>query len=78
MKKCSSQPYTQLVGFSLIHSFPSVATDPCEVNKGGCEHQCVYVENEKYKCECDPGFVLNEDRHSCDSKFEEPPLTFLS
>ncbi|XP_013396611.1 uncharacterized protein LOC106163541 [Lingula anatina] len=38
--------------------------DECQTNKGGCSHTCMnsYLS---YRCVCDAGYQLNEDKHSC-------------
>ncbi|KAJ0055756.1 hypothetical protein NL108_011379, partial [Boleophthalmus pectinirostris] len=37
----------------------------CEDENGGCEHICKQTEDH-YVCECDGGYVLGQDKHSCD------------
>ena len=38
--------------------------DECEHQNGGCVHHCTNMIG-SYECECDPGFILLADHHSC-------------
>ena len=42
-----------------------LSIDECAVNNGGCEHQCVDTP-ESYYCECDSGYELSDNEHTCD------------
>ena len=50
--------------------FVSLLTDvkECAINRGGCSHSCVEEEG-GYHCECNSGYVLAVDRHTCAGKF---------
>ena len=43
---------------------PCATDDECTVNNGGCDHKCVNT-NDSYYCECNPGYTLKPDGHSC-------------
>lgn len=38
---------------------------PCSVNNGGCDHQCLVVNDYKQRCECNTGYKLMADAKSC-------------
>ena len=40
----------------------------CATGNGGCSHTCIHTAHNEYKCECDPGFVLHENKHFCVGK----------
>lgn len=40
------------------------ATDPCALNRGGCEQHCVN-DNGRAVCQCYQGLTLGPDRKSC-------------
>ena len=46
----------------------SVDLDECQVVNGGCEHTCVNTYG-SYYCECDDGYSLNEDKHTCTREY---------
>ena len=40
----------------------------CEEHNGGCDQICLNKEgivNRGYECDCDEGFILGRDGHSC-------------
>ncbi|CAG5130412.1 unnamed protein product [Candidula unifasciata] len=39
-------------------------TDECTVDNAGCQHICKNTIG-SYQCECDSGFILDSDMHSC-------------
>ena len=43
-------------------------TDECSENNGGCQHVCNNTEG-SFACSCNEGYVLAEDRLSCNSEF---------
>jgi len=52
---------------SLNASF-APAVHSCSVNKGGCEQECVQLGEDRYKCQCRPGYQLKRDARSCEGK----------
>ncbi len=50
-----------------VGSFPAV--NSCSVKNGGCEHRCVDLGNEKYKCECRSNYQLKRDGKHCECEF---------
>jgi hypothetical protein len=42
-------------------------TDVDECRGSPCQHNCANTEG-SYSCSCDPGFILNADRHTCTAK----------
>ena len=40
------------------------STDECLSENGGCDHICIDTA-EAYECQCNMGFVLGVDGHSC-------------
>lgn len=44
--------------------FPVV--NSCSVKNGGCEHRCVDLGNEQYKCECRSNYQLKRDGKHCE------------
>ncbi|XP_029468950.1 endosialin [Rhinatrema bivittatum] len=47
----------------------------CDESNAGCDHVCV-DEEVGYYCECDEGYVLMEDGHSCSSPCESNPCEY--
>ena len=43
---------------------PIVLVNECTVRNGGCEHTCVDTVD-SYYCECNNGYALEEDAHTC-------------
>lgn len=43
--------------------------DECRVNNGGCEQNCFNREG-SYDCDCERGYRLADDRHSCEDRNE--------
>ena len=39
-------------------------------DKGGCEHDCVNTDG-SYRCECEAGYRLANDGHTCEDKCED-------
>ncbi|XP_047115483.1 fibrillin-3-like [Schistocerca piceifrons] len=46
-----------------------VDIDECQVNNGGCDHECENT-NGGSRCKCRPGFFLMEDQKRCDDRDE--------
>lgn len=44
------------------------AVNSCSVNKGGCEQDCVQLGEDRYKCQCRPGYQLKRDARSCEGE----------
>ena len=44
-----------------------VDVNECLSNNGGCEQICTNREG-SFECSCNPGFTLNSDGFTCDSK----------
>ena len=38
--------------------------NPCLINNGGCNQTCINTFG-SYMCECNDGYVLARDKHSC-------------
>lgn len=47
--------------------FPVVSS--CSVKNGGCEHRCVDLGSEQYKCECRSNYQLKRDGKHCECEF---------
>ena len=45
--------------------FPDL--NECLSNNAGCDHRCINT-NGSYYCECDNGFELLSDNHTCEGK----------
>ena len=74
---CLSELYVELMWIII---FPSVATNMCEIRNGGCEHICEPQGlSGRYRCRCDPGYILNPNMRSCDGKTQPTtiPLSTL-
>ena len=48
--------------------FSSEDINECEIHNGGCEHHCQNTDG-SYYCNCNSGFVLSGNGHSCTSMF---------
>ncbi|KAF7489415.1 Tolloid-like protein 1 [Sarcoptes scabiei] len=57
----SSDNSVQRGGFNL-HYFTD--RDECAINNGGCQHICRNTIG-SYVCECNSGYVLHENKHTC-------------
>ena len=44
-------------------------SDNCENVENDCAQVCRAVDDNKYICECFPGFVLNGDQTTCSGRF---------
>lgn len=44
------------------------AVNSCSVLNGGCEHKCVDMGNNHYKCECRRNYQLKRDGRHCECK----------
>ena len=44
-----------------------VDINECLTDNGGCDHTCVN-EVGTYHCECNIGFLLDEDKHGCSGR----------
>lgn len=51
--------------FKHVYAFIPSDTNECGVGNGGCDHVCVNTVA-SYYCQCDIGYSLNTDIHSCD------------
>ena len=40
--------------------FPTLVFDLCEIDNGGCEHNCTTI-GDSYYCTCNTGYQLNSD-----------------
>ena len=40
--------------------FPTLVFDLCEIDNGGCEHNCTNI-GDSYYCTCNTGYQLNSD-----------------
>ena len=45
--------------------FPPTAEDGCQVNNGGCQHQCIPYAYGNFACQCHAGFRLATDGRMC-------------
>lgn len=45
-----------------------LAVNSCAVKNGGCEHKCVDVGNNHYKCQCRKNYQLRQDGKHCERK----------
>ncbi|XP_013928577.1 PREDICTED: multiple epidermal growth factor-like domains protein 6 [Thamnophis sirtalis] len=41
------------------------AGNPCAINNGGCEHDCVQLTFSHHRCQCRPNYQLKEDGKHC-------------
>ena len=48
-----------------------VDVNECDINNGGCEHNCENTEG-SYKCSCLANYFLNRDGHTCTGEFLIP------
>ena len=44
--------------------FPTLVFDLCEIDNGGCEHNCTNI-GDSYYCTCNTGYQLNSDGTTC-------------
>lgn len=51
-----------------LSAFFFEAVNSCSVLNGGCEHKCVDMGNDHYKCECRQDFQLKRDGRHCECK----------
>lgn len=51
--------------------FSGAVQDPCAVQNGGCMHDC-RLDGTRPHCACRVGFILAEDRKTCQGKFTDP------
>lgn len=42
------------------------ALNSCSILNGGCEHSCVDMGNNHYKCECRKNYKLKRDGRHCE------------
>uniref|UniRef100_A0A3Q2SQ93 EGF-like and EMI domain containing 1 n=1 Tax=Fundulus heteroclitus TaxID=8078 RepID=A0A3Q2SQ93_FUNHE len=54
--------------FMPLSLFCSKAVNSCFILNGGCEHKCVDVGNNQYKCECRRNYQLKRDGRRCERK----------
>ena len=48
-----------------VHFCPALDVDECAtIQRGGCEQQCVNTHG-SYRCQCNPGYQLNNDGKTC-------------
>lgn len=59
--KFQSDATVQKTGFSAVFS---TNVDSCAVNNGGCMHRC-QNKFKSFKCSCDNGYILHENRRDC-------------
>ena len=50
--------------YQLVFSVISSAANECDVNNGGCDHNCMETLD-SYTCSCYPGYTLELDGHTC-------------
>ncbi|XP_060606130.1 matrilin-2-like [Ruditapes philippinarum] len=68
----TSSTYLYCRNYKWVGNTPACVTiasqvqDPCEVKNGGCEHICVSHGNGKFRCECEPGYILGRFRRKCE------------
>ncbi|KAL7978602.1 hypothetical protein Chor_005584 [Crotalus horridus] len=41
------------------------SSNPCAINNGGCEHDCVQLSFSQHRCQCRPNYQLKEDGRHC-------------
>ena len=56
---------------SSLCLFSGAVQNPCAVENGGCMHDC-RPDGTRAHCDCRVGFVLAEDRKTCQGKFAHP------
>lgn len=54
---------------SVLCVWCSPAVNSCSVKNGGCEHRCVDLGNEQYRCECHRDYQLKRDAKHCECEF---------
>ena len=61
-------------GYELSSSH-CVDIDECETDNGGCAHSCIN-EAGGYICQCDDGYILEDDGQTCTADGPCPGCTF--
>ena len=59
--------------FSLINH---ADISECSVNNGYCEHECMEMPG-SYSCNCEEGYRLAVDNHSCEGISNEYSLNYI-
>ncbi|KAL5011755.1 hypothetical protein ScPMuIL_010306 [Solemya velum] len=49
------------------HNVSCTDIDECSINNGGCDQKCLNFVG-GFKCECDSGYIWNDDHHACQDR----------
>ena len=49
---------------SALYTIHSLVFDVCDIENGGCEHNCTNIGS-SYYCTCNSGYELHTDRITC-------------
>ena len=74
LESCSAKPTVKLQ--SRLNSM-YLDINECDMNNGGCQHNCT-DDDPGYICSCDDGYFLLADNHSCDGNLLFCHITSLA
>ncbi|CAB1347760.1 unnamed protein product, partial [Coregonus sp. 'balchen'] len=65
-KACQGEKEGKLGLLGVCGVESGIAVNSCSVKNGGCEHKCVDMGNDHYKCECRRNYQLKMDGKHCE------------